>query len=325
MNIRMFAAVAATALVSTLAHASPCGNPLDPTQYLVFSRGDILYAKSDFQGMTGTGQNISLQHFEMGLPGSPSNCTQIVAGQNVTISAGSVLGGIESGGLVKLRNVNVRGKVKAARGVNLVNSPVRSEKVQTQAVKSVLNLGQFYLNQSAYFASQPDTSTYIPGRGRIEFPASPYGVTYISIRAEELAKFTVLHFSGTPDSTLIINVRGASAAIARTDIQLLGIPLGRVLMNFPEAVKLDITASGSSQFGIPATILAPYAATGFWNGLISGGLYVGSLCGDGQINSSYFGGWVLPTQPGPGAPPGLNCPPGHSCPPPQPPPAPRPN
>jgi hypothetical protein len=59
---------------------------------------------------------------------------------------------------------------------------------------------------------------------------------------------------------------------------------GDVLLNMPDASVLNLSG------GNIVNILAPLANTTFSSGLLTGGLYVGSLNGAGQIDGGEFDG-----------------------------------
>lgn len=283
-----------------------------PTDYLVFSRGEIRYEYSDFQGLTGAGGDFSFIRFELGPQPKPTSCQRLVVGGEVDLNSGHVSGAIEAGRRVSLSHVSVVGTVTAGGGVRIHQSSTRGRKTATTAaVRALPSTGDYFVRQSGLLGQlQATTRGTSATPGVLDIQATQPGYNVVWMSADEWSQYNVIRLSSTnPSALLVINLTGLRAGINAQDIRLIGMNFGQVVMNYVEAQELVITASGAREYGIPATILAPYAATAFWNGLISGGLYVGSLCGSGQVNPGKFVGWVREggktVQP-----PGLLCPPG---------------
>ncbi len=276
-----------------VARASIC-RPASPAEYLVFSRGDLQYESSDFQGLTGAGSKVTMKDFNIHRSPPASGCPSLIAGSDVSLVDGSIQGGgVHSGGHIRLRRVSVQGELKALGGVSSIDSNTTgSLKAQSSSVESLVSTSRFFVNQSRRFSEMP-AKAYSSSSNNINFEAEPSGMSVFQISAERLAQNSIIRLRGSALSWIVINVLGSNASIRAQDIRLEGgIGFGRVLFNFVNATDLDITASGEIHYGIPATILAPLAATQFWNGLISGGLYIGSLCGNGQVNPGVFSGWL---------------------------------
>lgn len=282
-----------------------------PTDYLVFSRGDILYSQSDFQGITGAGGNIQLSGFQVRNPVSEKQCPSLISAQSVQISDASVEnGGIHAGGSIALSRVRVEGDLRAYGKVTTSETSYISKKTsgtELVAVSGVSTAADFFIKSSALFASWPATNTVeqVNTIGHVRYTGKSGAYTVYHQTNDEFSKGRLISLSGPADSYIVINISGAAGTITFQDLKLEGgIGLGHVIINFYQATLLTIQKSGDISYGIPASILAPYAATTFVDGLISGGLYVGSLCGNGQVNPGKFLAW----QPIPVAtPPPLAC------------------
>lgn len=280
------------------------------TDYLVYSRGDIQYQNSDFQGITGAGGNIQLQSFEVRNSVVNLQCATLIGGGWISVTdAGIENGGIDGGSDIYLERVHVKGTVNAYGKITTKNSNVKQKKnnVASHAVAGLNPTSYFFLQSSANFSQWPTTHTAkdLNSIGHVQYAGVSGQYAVYNQTTAEFEKGRLLSLNGPKDSFIIINVRGPVARIDHQDIRLEGgIGFGQVLINFVDATTLHITKSGESSYGIPASILAPYAATTFVDGLITGGLYVGSLCGDGQVNPGKFFAWQPLT---PLAPPPLKC------------------
>lgn len=250
-----------------------------PTDFLVFSRGDISYENSDFQGITGAGGHTNFVNFLARNNVKELQCATLITAGNIVLHQGGVEnGGIEAGGSVQLSKAHVDGKIYKKSAV---------------AQFTAQNASNYFIQASSLLSTWPTThkaTTTADGYTHFVGESAKYAV--YNMTAAEFDMNSVLTFNGPADAYIIINVSGANISLSQKDMYLNGgIGFGHVLINFHQATNLTIQASGNYQYGIPASILAPYAMTNFFNGLISGGLYVGSLCGNGQINPGKFLAW----------------------------------
>jgi choice-of-anchor A domain-containing protein len=303
--MKRFVLLSAIAFYPFVSHATKCAE-IKPQDYLVFSRGEISYGKSDFQGLTGAQGAFTFERFEVG-PVKSGSCPRLVTGGKTTLISGHVAGGIETTGTLSLKKVSVAGRIAAEGTVKIQESSSHGRVKQAPAAKNLAKAGEYFLDQSSRLARLAPTVKASLTDGVLEVAATPGAYSIASITSTELSSAKVIRLKGDDVSVLVINVSGTQASLENLDLQLTGIQVGRVLLNFFEAQTLRVTASGSKELGIGATLLAPLASVTFWNGLVTGGLYVGSLCGDGQVNPGHFVGW-LPEIVAPPAPP-IICPP----------------
>ena len=290
-------------LLAYAAQAADAFCPLvDPAAYLVYSLGDIRYARSDFEGPVGAAGSIALERFHLGDARRPE-CLAAVAGRDVQLRGGTVYASnLEVGGALALRDV---GRVTVAYhggDLRLTNSRTRGVKSVTGNVAFVQAGGvdRYFLERSRCFASRAGEPPFVEG-ALMRFAARPRGLTIFYVGADQLAAAGELEFAGERGSLIVVNVRGRAASVWGKHVVLRGVGPGQVLLHFVDAETLTLGATGIGDFGLvglPASVLAPRARVSFENGLLTGQLVAGALEGGlaakpgGQVNASYFAGWA---------------------------------
>lgn len=269
--------------------------PVQATDYLVFSTGSIQYSGSDFQGLTGALANVDLSHFQIQEHRTPHG-VNLIAGKNVSLRSGAFEnGGIEAGGNLHIQNAFVNGPLTYGGKLSVSSASINGSQRQARVsdVTNLLPVAQFYLNQSLKLGDLPANSQSQNEGGELLLNAAPTGVAVFSLDADSIRGLKSIFISAEPCTQVVINIHGQSAALQDFDIELVnGMTPNQVLFNFPDAYHLGLSAAGSQAYGIPGTVLAPQAETDFSNGRVTGGLYVGDLYGNGQVNSGAFD-WSL--------------------------------
>jgi choice-of-anchor A domain-containing protein len=256
-------------LLGGSAFAGEC-RAIQPTDYLVFSAQDIQYSESDFQGLTGAGRDAVFANFLL-TQSDPTLCDVLVAGRNVTFNDGNIDGGgVAVGAGFDLEHGTVSGQVHYGS--------------DREALQSLDAAATFFREKSEELSGlKTNCKPQLTDAGMTLHASAP--VTVFSLSADEFAQSGVVTVEGTSSSIVVVNLHGKQATVQGVDIELKGLRPEQVILNFPEALSLTITASGSQALGVP-TVLAPSADTTFYNDHITGGLYVGNLHGDGQVNSA---------------------------------------
>lgn len=288
----IFALIALTASAATL-NASAADSPAaEIARYTVFSQGDISYSNSDFEGRTAALGDVYMQDFHLDAPAVSEETPNLLAGGNIRLVRGQVRGGgIEAKGNVSLYRVSVWGPIRSgnylAASLSTFSGEDRGPSAELKRLDEVAR--EISRTSERVGARKANQQPHRLDRGfRLHF-VSRLPVAIFEISAQDLRRASVLAFAGSPETLYVVNVRGQDARFEGKDVTLLdGIRPKQVLFNFPEAETLKISASGSAKYGIPGALLAPKAATEFFNGRITGSLYVGDLRGNGQVNPSKF-------------------------------------
>ena len=279
--------IALLLMAAIAAQRSQACNTIRPNDYLIFSGQDIRYSRSDFQGPSGALGNIELSSFLVNASGF-ATCSGLVAGQNISFRDGMIQGaGAAAGADFFMQRASVQGTVEYGGRLRRESAHAYQERASLSLdVRNLRAAWQFFLDQSASLSRKQANARARLAPQTLVF-SSPLDEAVFDIPSWELARASVLRLSGSSSARFIINVRGPSASITEKAVTLAGgLRPGQIIFNFPEATSLKISASGNAKFGIPATILAPYADVDFTNGLVTGGVYVGNLRGNGQVNAA---------------------------------------
>ncbi|HRO68132.1 MAG TPA: choice-of-anchor A family protein, partial [Pseudobdellovibrionaceae bacterium] len=119
------------------------------------------------------------------------------------------------------------------------------------------------------------------------------GTGVVSLSAADFKKGTTLVLKGAPQNHLVINIRGDRVVLDGLNVILEGgLRPSRIRWNFVDAASLFIVRTHDPVLGIPGILMAPFADAQFYEGLITGSLWVRNLlydpnCGfkrSGQIN-----------------------------------------
>lgn len=279
-------------------------------RYNVFVFGDIAQVHTDVEGRVAGGGNVTY-----GAPDpdgfsiaskitAGSGPAELVAGNNVILTNGSVGqlptpkdGTIYYGGTQTIVNVD--------HGL-LVNGSV----IDFPSEQSYLT------SQSGYWGSlTPNGTSNVLGNGNIELTGTDAALNIFLLQASDITQNISFSFFAPVQSTLLVNVSGATATlknfgffycpapsscipggdpsddpIAGESDHTAGYPYNKILFNFPTATLLDIDA-----IAIDGSILAPLAHVNF--GLesgahIDGQLIADSLSGPGEAHDVPFDGQI---------------------------------
>ncbi|RZA05843.1 MAG: choice-of-anchor A family protein [Proteobacteria bacterium] len=119
----------------------------------------------------------------------------------------------------------------------------------------------------------------------------------VGIRAEDFAAAGSLVLEGGADTLLIVRIYGTNPSFLNKGVFVRGgLRPEQVIFFFPEATNLALTQGGGAvdpltglSWGIPGSVVAPYAVVEFASVLVTGQLFVGRLCNTsalptGQVN-----------------------------------------
>jgi len=295
------------ALVLAVSVLPAAGTGVDPFLYFnVYSLGDIGSAASpyhsDYQGIGGCAGSAWFSGMSLNDVGAVSSKYSFHAGGSFTFTGAVNNGGVEAGGDIALTGVSVQGDVVSGGNVTgnggsvsgdltaagtatltgLTVSGTVSEGVPFTADVDLGAVSSFFLARSTYYGLLPATASPSVG-GQVVFTGVS-GTNVFDVDASAIDAAWGVAVNAPADATVIVNVRGTLGKITSMDWQVNGgIPLDQVLIHFPEADSLHITG-----VAVRGNVLAPGASCAFPSGLVTGGLWVGSLRGGGQVNHGFF-------------------------------------
>lgn len=315
---------------SSLAFATP----YNLKEFSVFSKIDINYARSDFEGRVGAAGSILVEDFafvEAPLMG-------VLAGKEYVHFRGTISSTpVEVGESIKLSHVGANSALTSTQ-INLDYTSVdtaRATKVYvtnkpngypTAGVSRLRRMSEreaesWSLNLQSNLIHTSYALDELSSRCR-EFSGLTTQVSEgkLVLDGNQLGAFNVADFSQVSkveftnahsDKTIIINVSGKDIAFDRIEIALNGVKPAMIIWNFYEATKMSLSYSGTGEelngraIGIPGTVIAPLADTTFVDAVITGRLLVNNLNGNilglsgGQVNfDRHLGNWCTKVKPG---------------------------
>jgi choice-of-anchor A domain-containing protein len=260
---------------------------LAPSDYLVFSLGDIDAFSNDFNGPTGAVGSITLRDGFAIDNRSDEKCVAAVAGGHFSLSDGGVTGG----------------RIESRYEPTLVDAGLEGNKITSSGnVGALPTTAQFFKDKSESLKDRPTT----PGSKVFEndigwkvIEASE-PVTIVHVKSSDLSgqnlEFYKPEFLELPaNSKLVINVdasdNGGVAMLHGKNMHFDGFTPGQIILNFHNATKVDIAHDGNSTqrwngqpYGIATTILAPYADVTGHDAHITGGIYAAHVGGSLQVD-----------------------------------------
>ncbi len=277
--------------------------PFEPWSLNVFVQGDIGSQaepyESDFEGGAAAGGDVWFTSFSLNWVGPVALPKSLHAGGDVGVTGAIDNGGIEAGGDVWISWASVDGDVVAGGDLTGTSGAIAGDVVlagsklvgpvsisgsltegQPYAPSADLGaMGAMFVQTSATAAALPPTTAASDHWGELVIELVS-GVNVVEIDADELLDAWGVTFDGPADAWAVVNVAGEAAALDGMVWAYAGdMESTRVLLNYFEATSLLITGGDHH-----VNILAPFAATEFPSGLVTGKLVVASLVGGGQVN-----------------------------------------
>ncbi len=269
-------------------------------QFNAYILGDMSAYNSDVQGALAVGGNLTLNNYGIGqsLTSLQNGADTVIAGgtmsiTNARIYYGNVVSGIQS----SLGNT-----------VGFYNDPYTNNTnggYRTGNPIDFASINQDLINISADWGGVATNGTSVTENsyGNLKLSGSNTGVNIFDLTALELASASSFLLDIPDNAFALINVDGANVSMSnfgffRTvngqEVQVAdggrdGFLTQTVLFNLFSATSLTMDA-----VGIEGSLLAPLAATTFYNGQINGNLIVGSLnappagYNTGQVNDVPF-------------------------------------
>lgn len=291
--------------------------------YAVFSKENITYARSDFEGAVAAGKTISVSDFFF--------VSSVKAGEWFKQMRGQVHSNVTAGNTIQLSNVNVRssltgafvylnetsvsGTIKANylnittgymgyptsshgghKKISIKEAENRALNLKTEI--SALGYDLDLLSNGCRVLSGQEITDH---NGTIVLSSSENKAVF-HLSSATLMSASAVEFVVPSTSTVIVNISGKDLRIENLGIRLNGLSPRKLIWNIYEAERLNLSHSGSAEIylerevGLPGTFLAPLAKTTFTEAVITGSLMVKDLDGDeigrngGQVNDGLFNG-----------------------------------
>ena len=264
--------------------------------------------KSDVQGLVVTGGNLVLQDYEIAgsrkLGAIVGGALQLRRGQirgttelqgSASIVESSLIqGDVKSVQVVSVTRAQIRGKLTSPNRPRITNGNISSYRRETPrfAVK-ISDLSAEMINQSAALARlQPNTS--LQQLGDKKLMQATEGLSVMRISSQELRRqHLVIQAAGAEQ--IVIQINEADVDLSDVTVTLSGLAPEKLSWVMDSAISLMIQRTGDPSLGLPGFVYAPKAWAQFYEGLITGGLYVRQLgfipefgLKSGQINGIPF-------------------------------------
>lgn len=265
--------------------------------FAMYSAGNITGQSSDFQGLTGAKGTIFLTNFL--IEQNSKNCLSLSSGKGIEIYSAQVTSNVESGGGLRSNAVRFAGGVNTAGNVNIDNSNIVGTLNTSGKVKATRSSIKKVIKENLEMRVDHDLiisemklkslelsnlratgiAQEIPSASGNKILLDATGdVSVFNITAQQLHNTSLLLLQGAQTQKIIVNINGEEIYLVGKDMKLAGgLKFENIIWNIHEAkyVKIQNTANGN--FGIPGFVMAPLANVEFYEGLITGGLYVGNL------------------------------------------------
>jgi choice-of-anchor A domain-containing protein len=150
--------------------------------------------------------------------------------------------------------------------------------VTQAAVGSVVDFAaasSYLTTASTYWGGLAPNST-VTNLGVLQLSGSDPGVNIFRITAAALASAAGIVVTAPSGSTVLVNVDGTSVQFQNMGVTINGTTRQNVLFNFYQANSLTIQG-----VSVEGSVLAPFAALDFNNGMVSGNVIAGSVSGKG--------------------------------------------
>jgi choice-of-anchor A domain-containing protein len=247
--------------------------------FLVFSKTSIQSQQSDYQGHTGALGAIDLVNYEI--------VGDLESASSVRVENGSVRGTVKAPAISLKRATGKRGKYTTATQ-NLLASAAYEMDSLAMKLSALANTGK------AEYANISSNGRQMTG---LKFTATRE-LEVIDVTADELSRANGIILDGS--GLLLIRVSGTNVNLRNKATHVISsLRPEQVVFYFPEARSLELSYSGGAtdpyngtHWGIPGSVVAPYALVHFAEVLVTGQLYVGQICTDrglngGQVNAAY--------------------------------------
>lgn len=283
-----------------IAKAETC-NLSNALNFSAYAINSMKVAQSDFQGLSGAGNQIIARNFHFG-PVSGNQC-------GLSVSVGNYFAGYSGQMDGNLEITNPGGSYQAGQGgYGDFSIPyVQASHIVNHSVvaKHLVDLSAFYNNLKA-----SNTKVSLVGK-KLKISLGKGDVQVVHLTPGMMTAGRDISIIGDKNQTLILNIHGTSVLMTDINLTVQGLFVRNLILNFPEANSIKISHIGGSNstlpggtdpydasLGLQGFIIAPKARVLFNSVKITGSLLaydIGSNVGpSGQINIAPLQG---PTSP----------------------------
>ena len=285
--------------------------------YAFVSLSDADLRRSDHQGLSAARGEVTAEDFLF--EGREGYCGGLDIGESGSLLRVESRLDVTVGGGLGLRSSGLRGRLYVDDALDSVEASVAKGTVVRGAVRqqrSQLRVARgsrperpswYGLRSKAYHDSRSflmdQRSVVVPVERseqeiRIVLDSNDYSRVFL--KGEDLEERNIV-IQGSARDKVVINVTGSPSIfwLGRRVTLIRGIGPGNILWNFPDTTRLLIAHTKDAVYGIPGTVLAPFAEVQFYEGLITGELIAGAVIFDhqcwfgkasGQINRGPWAG-----------------------------------
>ena len=250
----------------------------------LFTFGDVTQQDTDNTGRGAVGGDANFLNYGVGLalPGSAGARDDLVVGNDLTYTSGTVWSGN-----VVYGNTGTLTSVTLPNGTDFQGSPVD------------FAAAELYLQDASdYWSSIPDyngTVTIQPWGG-VFLNGTGTDINVFNVPGSAVSSAVYFQINAPAGSSVLVNIDGTTNSMQNFGFSLQGgITRENVVFHFYETETLTL-----SGIGIQGTVFAPDADILFNNGSIDGSMIGDTLTGNGEIHRVGFNGCLpLPNGSGP--------------------------
>lgn len=276
-------------LITASAQAQSC-NLSNVLNFSAYAINSMTISQSDFQGLTGAGNQITARNFRFG-PMSGYEC-------GLSVSVGNFFQGYSGTMDGNLEITNPGGSYSVGQmGYGNFSIPYvqASQFVNHSAVAAHLQDLSIFLN------SLKSSSAKVTASGKkLSIVTGKDDVQVVHLTAGMLTTGRNIELIGTSNQTLVINIHGDNYLMSDLTLTVNGLFVRNIIWNFADATNLRIARIGGnnttyssndsydSSLGLQGFVIAPKATVAFSMTKITGSLLAQNIMGTvgptGQIN-----------------------------------------
>ncbi|GEM_PF-5598358 len=291
--------------------------------FRVYAVSSVTAMNSDYQGSLGSGDSIELTNFLIEKDSS-NPCISLSAQKNLYFEKGKSAGAVEAKDTAHLNQAHIAGetssnniianssylqkKVTYYDALQRENSTLGKKERLDQPFETQINhlsIKNELYDLSKKLKQEPNQINISQCNELKNLNLNINKNHYIfSLNSSLLETCQLVVLKGNKNHSVTFNISGRNAQLVGFNVRLLGnIRYDSISWNFHESETLFISNTANGTYGIPGFVYAPLAQTEFYEGLITGGLYVNSIIFDmdkfkgqssGQINRTQQTHQMLP-------------------------------
>ncbi len=259
-------------------------------QFSLFTIQSAHMERSDVQGSVVTGGDLTIRHYEI----AGSQRLGAIIGGALSLDKGQIRGNTElQGGASGLESALIHGHVQSAESVHLSSAQIRGtltsrkrpriengaishfKKAEPRFSVSIADLAQEFRMKSAGLA-QLEPNTIVQRIGMNLVIQATQALSVVKVTSQELRRQNLI-IQAVGVQQIVIQIEEPSVDLSDVTLTLIGLQSEKVSWVMDTARSLMIQRTGDPSIGLPGFFYAPNAYAQFYEGLITGGLYVNRL------------------------------------------------